>query len=63
MGDKLKRHGLAILMIISVGILGMIYVNYSARNIVFMDYWRNIVRLIPDVMNQKCDFFTFWQGA
>lgn len=60
---KYKEHGLAILILILVGIIGIIYVNNSARNIVFMDYWRNIVRLIPDVMNRECNFFTFWQDA
>ncbi|MCX4267582.1 MAG: hypothetical protein OSJ62_02800 [Lachnospiraceae bacterium] len=61
--DYVKKNILFILMIIICFVLGVIYVNQSARDIVFMDFWRNGKQLIPAVMEKKCTFQTFWSAT
>lgn len=40
--------------------LGFRYVNLSARNIVFMDFWRNVCKLIEPIIEGEWPWDEFW---
>ena len=44
-------------------LLGLYYVRLSARDLVFMDYWRNIVQLVQPVMEGKCRIELLWNSS
>lgn len=58
--ESFKKHWLIYCVCLVMIILGERYVSLSARNVVFMDFWRNINRLITPVMNGEWPWADFW---
>lgn len=58
--ENFKKHWLIYVACIGMIILGERYVSLSARNVVFMDFWRNINNLITSVMNGEWPWADFW---
>lgn len=60
---KICRENVLICGLIVFFILGGIrYVNLSARNVVFMDFWRNICKFIEPVMEGEWPWREFWEA-
>lgn len=60
---KVKNHLFFIILLIGFVVVGITYVKNCARNVVFMDFWRNIVQLIPVVMENDFTFDYAWNGV
>lgn len=62
--DKyIKRIWLFILFIIINILFGLLYVSNSARNLVFMDFWRNINLLIPQAATGGWPWQSMWSST
>ena len=59
----IKHDLIPIGIIILFVILGFGYVHMSARDIVFMDFWRNIVEYIEPTMQGTLTWTDIWKGA
>ena len=58
-----RSHFIFIISILICVLLGLYYVRLSARDLVFMDYWRNIVQLVQPVMEGKCRIELLWNSS
>ena len=63
METRKKRDGIVMMGLIASVFLGIYYVGQSARNIVFMDFWRNITLLIEPVMNGTLSINDVWYSS
>ena len=59
----IRSHFISIISILICVFLGLYYVRLSARDLVFMDYWRNIVQLVQPVMEGKCRIELLWNSS
>lgn len=57
-----SQYGLAAAMIAAALTAGFVYVGFSAADVLFMDFWRNAVLLIPKVMSGELSFGTLWMA-
>ncbi len=56
----IKENLIFFIIIFIFAVLGFRYISLSARNIVFMDFWRNICKLIEPVMEGEWPWKKFW---
>ena len=62
-GNFFQKTWLIILFSIVMAVMGFYYVYLSARNIVFMDYWRHINNYIRPVMTNKLSLADIWESC
>lgn len=56
------NYSIVIVAILAFCKLGYKYIDLSSRDIVFMDFWRNIVTLIPPVMEDDFNLQLLWSS-
>ena len=52
-----------VIPVLFLGIMGFKYVHLSARNLVFMDFWKTCCLLIEPVMNHRISLDSFWHSG
>lgn len=60
MGNFSRHRSMYITVAVFI-ILGIKYVSLSTRNVPVMDYWRDIVQLVPPAMNGKVSVGLLWE--
>ena len=62
MTNIIKRNNVFFMLLIIVMFLMFNYINLCTRNVVFMDYWRNINFLIEPIINDTWQWQDFWHS-
>lgn len=60
--SKLKKTWLVSIFVLIMIAVGSHYISLSARNIVFMDFWRNTNLIVPRVMEGDWPWDVIWKG-